>query len=88
MKAVLAGSPGASKTPSLWARIWSFDLERRLALVLTFIAVVAGLATYWMTSRRPPYGANTDTVQFLLNLDLLLLLLLAIVLVRRVVLLI
>ncbi|MFO0580628.1 MAG: histidine kinase dimerization/phospho-acceptor domain-containing protein, partial [Polyangia bacterium] len=87
MKAVLAGPAGA-KPLSLWARIWSFDLERRLALALTVTAAVAGLATYWMTSRRPPYGASTDTVQFLLNLDLVLLLLLAIVLVRRLVLLI
>lgn len=60
------------------------DLERRLALVLTVLAVVSGLTTYVVISRSPPYGAGVRTVLFLLNLDLILLLLLGAIIARRV----
>ena len=87
MKAVLANRPpGAARArPTLWARVKAFDLERRLALLLTVTAIVAGLATYWLISRSPPYGADVNTVLFLLNLDLVLLLLLGVVIARRLV---
>jgi two-component system, NtrC family, nitrogen regulation sensor histidine kinase NtrY len=65
------------------ARARRFDLERRLALALTVLAVVCGLATYVVISRAPPYGASVRTVLFLLNLDLVLLLLLGVVIARR-----
>ena len=62
---------------SFWAKLRQVDFERRLALVLTVSAIVAGLATYWVISRSPPYGSDVGTVLVLLNLDLILLLLLA-----------
>src|SRR5512145_1971071 len=70
---------------SLWALVRQFDLERRLALVLTVSAIAAGLATYWVISRSPPYGPDVATVLVLLNLDLVLLLLLGVVIARRLV---
>lgn len=68
---------------ALWARLKQFDLERRLALALTVSAIAAGLATYWVISRSPPYGPDVGTVLVLLNLDLVLLLLLGVVIARR-----
>jgi two-component system nitrogen regulation sensor histidine kinase NtrY len=68
---------------ALWARLRQFDLERRLALALTVSAIAAGLATYWVISRSPPYGPDVGTVLVLLNLDLVLLLLLGVVIARR-----
>jgi two-component system nitrogen regulation sensor histidine kinase NtrY len=81
LKAASLGRPTTGR--SLWSRIKRFDLEPRLALALTVTAVVAGLATYWVISRSPPYGPDVNTVLFLLNLDLVLLLLLGIVIARR-----
>ena len=71
--------------PSLWSRLRQVDFERRLALLLTVSAVAAGLATYWLISRSPPYGPDVGTVLVLLNLDLILLLLLGVVIARRLV---
>lgn len=68
---------------ALWARLRQVDLERRLALALTVSAIAAGLATYWLISRSPPYGPDVGTVLVLLNLDLVLLLLLGVVIARR-----
>jgi two-component system nitrogen regulation sensor histidine kinase NtrY len=68
---------------ALWTRLRQFDLERRLALALTVSAIAAGLATYWVISRSPPYGPDVGTVLVLLNLDLVLLLLLGVVIARR-----
>ncbi len=70
---------------SFWAKLRQVDFERRLALVLTVSAIVAGLATYWVISRSPPYGSDVGTVLVLLNLDLILLLLLGVVIARRLV---
>jgi two-component system nitrogen regulation sensor histidine kinase NtrY len=78
--------PGWLAPESGWlARIRQFDVERRLALVLTVLAVVCGVATYVVISRSPPYGGNVRTVLLLLNLDLVLLLLLGAVIARRLV---
>ena len=60
-------------------------MERRLALLLTILAVVCGLATYVVLSQRPPYGARVRTVLLLLNLDLVLLLGLGLIIARRLV---
>jgi two-component system nitrogen regulation sensor histidine kinase NtrY len=70
---------------SLWRRLRRVDVERRLALLLTISAIAAGLATYWLISRSPPYGPDVGTVLILLNLDLILLLLLGVVIARRLV---
>ena len=83
MRASLPSQP--SLAASLWNRLRQVDFERRLALVLTISAVAAGLATYWLISRSPPYGPDVGTVLVLLNLDLVLLLLLGVVIARRLV---
>jgi two-component system, NtrC family, nitrogen regulation sensor histidine kinase NtrY len=71
--------------PGFWERVRRFDLERRLALLLTVGAVVSGIATYVSISGNPPYGSDVRTVLVLLNLDLILLLLLGVVIARRLV---
>ena len=83
MHASLPSQPAIVTT--LWQRLRRVDLERRLALVLTISAVAAGLATYGLISRSPPYGPDVGTVLILLNLDLILLLLLGVVIARRLV---
>ena len=83
MRATLPSEPAIGAT--LWQRLRRVDLERRLALVLTVSAIAAGLATYWLISRSPPYGPDVGTVLVLLNLDLILLLLLGVVIARRLV---
>jgi two-component system nitrogen regulation sensor histidine kinase NtrY len=69
----------------LWHRVRQFDIERRLALLLTICAVVSGIATYVSISGSPPYGSDVRTVLILLNIDLILLLLLGVVIARRLV---
>ena len=83
LRATLPSEPTIGAT--LWQRLRRVDLERRLALVLTVSAIAAGLATYWLISRSPPYGPDVGTVLVLLNLDLILLLLLGVVIARRLV---
>ena len=39
---------------SFWAKLRQVDFERRLALVLTVSAIVAGLATYWTVPTSLP----------------------------------
>jgi two-component system nitrogen regulation sensor histidine kinase NtrY len=60
-------------------------LERKLALVLTVLAVISGITTYVMISTAPPSGRSVQTVVLLLNIDLILLLLLGVVVARRLV---
>ncbi len=67
----------------VWRRLRKVDVERRLAFLLTVSAVLAGLGTYWLISRSPPYGPDVGTVLILLNLDLILLLLLGVIIARR-----
>ena len=83
MRAILPSEPAIGAT--LWQRLRRIDIERRLAFVLTVSAIAAGLATYWLISRSPPYGPDVGTVLVLLNLDLILLLLLGVVIARRLV---
>ena len=75
------GRPASA--PACGEQLRRFDVERRLALLLTVSAVLAGLATYVAISRSPPYGPDVGTVLVLLNLDLILLLLLGVVIARR-----
>ncbi len=71
--------------PSLRSRLRQFDLERRVALALAVIAVLAGFATYLQISSAPPFGGGIRWVVLLLNLDLILLLLLGVLIARRLV---
>lgn len=83
MKAVLSNGHGLGA--GWWRRVRGIGLERRLALLLAIAATAAGLATYWVIWRAPPYGGDIGTILVLLNLDLVLLLLLGLVIVRRLV---
>ena len=69
----------------LFARLKRFKLERKLALLLTVLAVISGITTYVMISTAPPSGRSVQTVVLLLNIDLVLLLLLGVVVARRLV---
>ncbi|MEZ5825318.1 MAG: PAS domain-containing sensor histidine kinase [Geminicoccaceae bacterium] len=71
--------------PTIWDHIRRFDLERRLALILSVAAVASGIATYVLITGTPPFGSSIRTVIALLNIDLVLLLLLSIVVGRRLV---
>ncbi|MEO1016191.1 MAG: PAS domain-containing sensor histidine kinase [Pseudomonadota bacterium] len=68
-----------------WARLKRLDIERRLALILTVTAIVAGVATYAVITNVPPIGTSVRTVLFLLNFDLIVLILLSLVIARRIV---
>jgi two-component system nitrogen regulation sensor histidine kinase NtrY len=74
--------PGDS---SLLEWLKRLKLERKLALVLTVLAVISGITTYVMISTAPPSGRSVQTVVLLLNIDLILLLLLGVVVARRLV---
>ena len=71
--------------PGLIARFRRIDVERRLALFLVVLAVIAGFMTYLVIFQTPPYGSSIHTVLFLLNLDLVILLLLGVIVARRLV---
>ncbi len=58
--------------------------EGRLALVLTFAGILAGMATYAALNSLPPFGTNADMVIWLLNIDLIILLVLGVLVARRV----
>jgi len=69
--------------PGLWGRIRRFDLERRLALFLSVVAIVSSIATYFLITGAPPSGSSIRLVLFLLNFDLVILVLLGFVVGRR-----
>ena len=72
----------------LWRRfgVWAarVGLANKLALALTILALIAGVATYVVLSEAPLSGRDPQTVYLLLNLDLAILLLLGAVVARRV----
>lgn len=80
-----AGPRQAKGGDSLLDRLKGRNLERKLALLLTVLAVIAGIATYVLISTAPPSGRSVQTVVLLLNIDLILLLLLGILVARRLV---
>ncbi|MDF1587167.1 sensor histidine kinase NtrY-like [Marinimicrococcus flavescens] len=73
-----------SALPGLKAAVRRFDVERRLALLLTVCAVILSIATYGIITWAPPW-ASVQVVLILLNLDLVLLLALGVVVTRRIV---
>ena len=54
--------------PTFWDHVRRFDLERRLALILSVLAVAAGIATYVLITGTPGkerwldvlFGSNQD----------------------------
>ncbi len=56
-----------------------------LAILLTAVALAAGMATYAALTENPPFGQDPRTVYILLNLDLIILLLLGSLIARRIV---
>ena len=60
-------------------------LANKLALGLSILAVLAGIATYVALGENPPFGHDPQTVYLLLNLDLAILLLLGAVIAHRIV---
>lgn len=62
----------------------SARLERRAALVLAILAVIAGIVTYVVTSGWPLPRSSVRSVLILLNIDLILLLCLGVIVARRI----
>ncbi len=69
--------------PALRERLATFELERRIALVLTGAAILLGTLTFLAIATGPPTGGGLDRVLRLLNLDLVVLLALGAVVGRR-----
>lgn len=83
-----------SKPSRLWRRRWlpiagvlfrRYDMERKIALAITILAVGSGLATVIIWTGATDFGPHPDTVIVLLYLDIILLLLLAALVARRLV---
>ena len=77
--------PHLPKGETLLDGVKRLNLERKLALLLTVLAVISGITTYAVISTAPPSGRSVQTVVLLLNIDLVLLLLLGVVVARRLV---
>jgi two-component system nitrogen regulation sensor histidine kinase NtrY len=77
--------PQLPKGETLLGRLKALNLERKLALLLTVLAVISGITTYAVISTAPPSGRSVQTVVLLLNIDLILLLLLGVLVARRLV---
>ncbi|MFN4281910.1 MAG: ATP-binding protein [Alphaproteobacteria bacterium] len=60
-------------------------LERKLAVALAVLAVIAGTATYLTLTGSSPLTASTNSLLLLLNIDLVLLLALGSIIARRIV---
>jgi len=75
------------RRPRRGAAAWLSRLGRTstLAVLLTVLALAAGMATYAALTKNPPFGQDPDTVYILLNLDLIILLLLGTLIARRIV---
>ena len=86
LSSLIAGLRGVD--PSVLHRLRRFDFERKLALLLSILAVISGIATYFMISTAPPYGRSVQTVVLLLQVDVILLLLLGVIIGRRLVMLV
>jgi two-component system, NtrC family, nitrogen regulation sensor histidine kinase NtrY len=71
--------------PVLGVLFRRYDLERKIALVITVAAIASGLATVIIWTGATDFGPHPNTVVVLLYLDVILLLLLAALVVRRLV---
>jgi len=85
---ILIGRPSESMV--LWHRVtaWAsrIGLAKKLAVLLSVAATIAGFATYAALTESSPFGQSTPrTVTLLLTLDLTLLLLLGALIARRIV---
>ena len=85
---ILIGRPSESLV--LWHRVTAWasrvGLAKKLALLLSVAATIAGFATYAALTESSPFGQSTPrTVTLLLTLDLTLLLLLGALIARRIV---
>ncbi|MGD9638433.1 MAG: ATP-binding protein [Alphaproteobacteria bacterium] len=67
----------------IWAR--KNNLSRKLAIGLSFCAVISGLATYFALTQADSREYDSKKVLILLNIDLTILLILSIVIIRRMV---
>lgn len=67
----------------LWAR--HVDLGRRLAILLTLLAIASGAGTYVVMTDQGTSAAESNTLYLLLMADLVLLLVLSLIVVRRIV---
>ena len=79
----------ASRAASAYARLSAlgdrYGLGRKLAILLTIVALVAAFATYAAITGTSPLGADTRTVLILLQIDLVVFLLLGLVVARNLV---
>ena len=76
-------APGRRERLAAWAT--RIGLERKLAVALAVLAVIAGTATYLTLTGSSPLTASTNSLLLLLNIDLVLLLSLGGIVARRIV---
>jgi two-component system nitrogen regulation sensor histidine kinase NtrY len=69
------------KLSQLKYRSW----RTKAGILLVFAAIISGFFTYGALTQTPLFGNNTDTVIWLLNIDLVILLLLVLLIARRLV---
>ena len=91
---LLPNTAPSAHSSSVWVgRLWDdfltwahrVHLAGKVAIGLTLVSVLAGIATYAVLTETPPLGRNPTTVTLLLTLDLILLLALGVLIARRVV---
>lgn len=79
---------GSSTLGRILQRLWhprNSMWSNGFAVVLIVLALCSGIATYLALSEVPPFGDDTRTVVWLLNIDLILLTLLIAVIARRII---
>ncbi len=76
---------GRSRIYSAYESFRRSGWERKLGILLGLAAIVSGFSTYAALKAMPPFGDDTDTIIWLLNLDLVILLLLVALISWRVV---
>ncbi len=81
VKRLLKKSISGIKFSQLKYRSW----RTKAGVFLVFTAIISGFLTYGALTQTPPFGNNTDTVIWLLNIDLLILLLLVSLIAKRIV---
>lgn len=81
VRALLKKAFSGIKLSQLKYRSW----RTKAGILLVFAAIISGFFTYGALTQTPPFGNNTDTVIWLLNIDLVILLLLVSLIARRLV---